>query len=123
MLTQPPLVPRAHDLPPLWDGDPIEWGEWEMPMSAVFICPPLKSFRPDCCPKCGCTDERPTARGAVRVAPIDPRSGLRKLRAGRIVLNLLALRCPDCRHDQVTDLYGSRVWDLDESDYTNEGSW
>jgi hypothetical protein len=35
---------------------------------------------------------------------------------------LTAFRCPDCRHDQIDDRDG-HTWDLDESDYSEDGSW
>lgn len=38
--------------------------------------------------------------------------------------DLVAMRCPHCHHDQVIELRDSfNVWDLDDNDYTPEGSW
>ena len=35
---------------------------------------------------------------------------------------LTAFRCPSCGHDWVLD-GEMRAWDLDETDYTDRGSW
>ena len=46
----------------------------------------------------------------------------RRSRSGYQPGRLFAWRCPDCKLDQVTDLSGV-VWDLDDDDYTDEGSY
>ncbi len=33
------LWPREHDLPPRWDGLPVEWGDWS-DTTNVIISPP-----------------------------------------------------------------------------------
>ncbi|WP_232425892.1 hypothetical protein [Mycobacterium sp. JS623] len=40
----------------------------------------------------------------------------------RLALILTAFRCPACGHDWVLDTDG-QAWDLDETDYTDLGSW
>ena len=49
------LWPREHDLPPRWDGLPVEWGDWS-DTAAVIICPPTR--HPDRCDHCGTTRPR-----------------------------------------------------------------
>ncbi len=47
-----------------------------------------------------------------------------QLRGGRIAVGYLtAWRCPDCRGDWVTQPGAPNPWLLDDSDYTDEGSW
>jgi hypothetical protein len=114
---------RAHDLPPSWDGVPVEWGEWAE-MVEPFICPPPKD--PRCCPQCGSTKTPNRARGK-RVVPF----GDNVVRLGRARLrprehrapDLVALRCPACEHDTVWDMVTNEWWDLDDSDYLDGGSW
>lgn len=111
---------RPHDLPPRWDGHPVEWHDWAL-MEPVFVCPPQ---RRECCPRCGSTADQPCNRGSVR---INPRTELESRRSGRlgrpIFLSLVAFRCPDCCHDQVLEVSTSRWWDLDPDDYLDDGSF
>ena len=46
------LWPREHDLPPRWDGLPVQWGDWS-DTADVIICPPPR--RPERCDHCGVT--------------------------------------------------------------------
>lgn len=46
------LWPREHDLPPRWDGLPVQWGDWQ-DSPEVFICPPPKKDAE--CGSCGST--------------------------------------------------------------------
>ncbi|MCX2931372.1 hypothetical protein ORI20_13895 [Mycobacterium sp. CVI_P3] len=101
------LWPRDHDLPPRWDGLPVEWGEWT-DLATVFICPPPR--RPERCGKC--KSERPSLMNVGRV------SGAGRQFIGRLTV----FRCPDCRHDSVRD-HHDRMWDLDPTDYTDDGSY
>jgi hypothetical protein len=39
-----------------------------------------------------------------------------------LALILTAFRCPSCSRDSVLDTAG-QTWDLDETDYTDRGSW
>lgn len=125
-----PVAPRAHDLPPRWDGRRVEWGQWDT--TRVIICPPPK---PEPCHVCGSTEQPATCRGAVRSAPGEvvpirrPRSytdALENQRAeqrGVVLLTLVATRCPDCLTDQVWEPRTDAWWDLDDSDYGDEGSY
>lgn len=115
------LWPREHDLPPRWDGLPVEWGEWD-DTARAFICPPQK---PDRCDRCGSTRARLFSIGRIWTDPVTapPSIGLARLRGGRHLVGILsAFRCPDCGHDSVLD-QDHRNWDLDEADYTEDGSW
>lgn len=102
------MFPRDHDLPPKWDGRPVQWDGWHTLMPA-FICPPPKR---DCCPACGSLTEPVSNTGRVFADP--------DLRVP--VGMLFAFRCPDCRIDLVLDSHGRDGWVLDESDYSDEGS-
>jgi hypothetical protein len=115
------LWPRQHDLPPRWDGLPVEWEPWT-PTTATFICPPPR--KPLTCHRCG--DPRPPEVSIGRIwtdpdtAP--PAIGVARLRNGRHVVAVIsAHRCPGCSHDTVFE--GDQAWDLDETDYTEDGSW
>ena len=95
---------RDHDLPPSWDGEPVAWSDWEQ-MAPMFICPPPK---PKPCKVCGTYEPHITNSGRV-------------IQNDGHLLRLTAFRCPDCRTDQVIDWAGD-IWDLDPSDYTDDGS-
>lgn len=101
---------RLHDLPPLWDGHPVTWGEWEKGIEgAVFVCPPPKV--PDHCVRCGSVELQIRNRGLVRPVPL--------------VLTpwvLWVWRCPDCYLDDVWDLATDEWWTLDDTDYEDDGS-
>lgn len=130
-----PTLPtdRAYDLPPFWDGKPVVWEGWQ-PLADAFICPPP---RKECCPACGSL-ERPTLnRGRVGTSTEVTHQDIADTDAARKRLpdkirykiktkayyELAAFRCPDCRHDQVSQLFGDTTWDLEEHDYTADGSW
>ena len=110
-----PPAPRAHQLPPKWDDCTVEWGGWQRDNSSMRY-----HTRPDCCPNCGSLAERVLNVGKLRND--GPRVFLaRRSRSGYQPGRLFAWRCPDCKHDQVTDLSGV-TWDLTDDDYTDEGS-
>lgn len=113
-----PLWPRQHDLPPRWDGMPVEWGNWT-DTDDIFICPPPK---PEKCEHCRST--RPPLMNLGRIWT-DPATTPAIGGGRQIVANLAALRCPDCRRDHVLLLaHGEwQAWNLDETDYTDDGSW
>ena len=116
------LWPRDHDLPLRWDGLPVQWGTWS-DTSGVMICPPPK--QPDRCAHCGSA-----AAALINIGRIwtDKHSaptaiGRSRMRGGKHLVGLLTVfRCPACEHDHVLDPNG-QSWDLDESDYTDGGSW
>ena len=110
-----PTAPRAHQLPPKWDGCTVEWGEWQRDDSSLRL-----HLRPDCCPICGSLTARTMAMGMVRSD--GPRVFFLRSHRGYQLGRLFAWRCPDCKHDQVTDL-GGALWDLDDTDYDDDGSY
>lgn len=95
---------RKHDLPPLWDGEPVVWGRWRPPV-AIFMCNRSARVEPAFCTACHSTANPALATGTV----------------GRF-RRLTAFRCPDCGHDTVADADTGEVWDLDPTDYQDEGS-
>lgn len=115
------LWPREHDLPPRWDGLPVEWGCWD-DTGRAFMCPPPKPQR---CARCGSEHPRLINVGRLWTDPATapPAIGPTRLRRGRHLVGVIsAFRCPDCGHDSVLDHLGNE-WDLDETDYTDDGSW
>lgn len=112
---------REHDLPPRWDGYPVEWTEWSDAPN-VFVCSPPKGW--GVCAECGSTSRRLRSSG-TRVIPFDDNviriaKGMLHPRETRAALT--AYRCPDCLHDVVVDLWTDQVWDLDVTDYGDDGS-
>lgn len=115
------LWPRDHDLPPRWDGLPVDWGEWD-DSGRGFVCPPP---RPQCCDRCGSPRPRLFNVGRIWTDPgtAPPAIGVARLRRGRHLVGVIAaFRCPDCEHDSVLD-HHEKSWDLDDTDYTDKGSW
>lgn len=112
------LWPRQHDLPPRWDGLPVEWGEWS---DHPIVCGQWKSEK---CTHCGSLRDSRINLGRIWAERTD---SLRTInRAPRaLVANIAAFRCPDCGHDRVVDGLGpdAQTWDLDPTDYTDDGSW
>lgn len=123
MLPLWPAEPREHDLPPLWDSYPVEWGEWR-DTGTVFMCPPPRSREK--CEHCGSTESQAINIGRIWSNPesAPPAIGRARLqRHQRHVVEVLSVfRCPDCEHDVVLDGDGT-PWDLDPTDYTSNGSW
>ena len=135
-MTGQPTLPtnRANDLPRFWDGRAVVWDGWE-PQLDAWICPPPK---PSCCRACGSFARPVTNRGRVtrfagithdQIAAADAARdrlplGYKSRLKGHpgTQHELTTFRCPDCRHDQILDRDGS-MWNLDESDYSDEGSW
>lgn len=115
------LWPREHDLPPRWDGLPVQWGD--LSDTAAIICPPPR--KPDRCDQCGTTRARLSNIGRVWTdAASAPASiGRARLHRNRHLVSLITVfRCTACNHDSVVDPNG-RMWDLDITDYTDDGSW
>jgi len=108
-----PRSDRAHDLPPAWDGLPVEWRGWGATPTTLGYHLPLDAIA---CRRCGSLDEQLHNVGVVDLGPSDDAED-----SGRYI-RLLAFRCPDCRHDQVLDQDDDELWDLDESDYGDDGS-
>lgn len=118
-MTQPPLPflldasgPRTHDMPPRWDGKPVQWRPWS-DVGSVFVCsrgPGSRKPEPSC--PCG-------AFGVVQMC-----SGLID---GTVALS--ATRCAACGTDTVVELgddwpaTSGPVWTLDwPEDYGDAGS-
>ena len=116
------LWPREHDLPPRWDGLPVEWGAW-IDSAPIIMCPPPK--RPSRCGRC--RSERPvlvcTGRLFSDPATAPPAIGQARLSRDRHLVGVMAaFRCTDCQHDTVRDPDG-QYWDLDDTDYRDAGSF
>ena len=62
---------------------------------------------------CGCEDEN---RARLPLAWRDKRAPV-------ALYELTAFRCPDCLHDQVQEMLDGTLWDLDDSDYDDAGSF
>lgn len=123
-----------HDLPPKWDGRKVTWGQWQStsPTTVDFHLPANERS----CTECGSLADPDTNRGKVAAHwdETEVVEEVRRTKSGREYVRdverparqkttLVALRCPDCDHDQVLDMTTSEAWDLDSSDYTDTGSW
>jgi hypothetical protein len=93
---------RLHDLPPSWDGQPVEWSGWEAYTTTAELHLPLDQLA---CKACGSL-----GREAVTIGVI---AGLAQLSA---------FRCVDCRADVVWDRTADEWWDLEPADYLDQGS-
>lgn len=105
-----------HDLPPKWDGWPVDWEGWGWFVG--FICFRSKGAgpRPQVCSKCGHVGEQPMNRGRAR----EPFPWRGRFQGNRL---LIAFRCAGCRHDVVmTNIADPEWWDLDPADYLDAGS-
>lgn len=118
------LWPRRHDLPPRWDGLPVEWGAWtDTAAPGTFLCPPPR--HPDRCDRCDSTLPKILCTGRIWTDPATapPAIGPARLLRGRHLVGILtAFRCTHCRHDSILD-HAGMLWDLDPTDYTDTGSW
>lgn len=125
------LVHSAHDLPPSWDGQPVEWTPWNDARSTLPLHVPAEALA---CDKCGAVDEsliswgkrppdRPTYPGTRTKTT---KSGHRYEVAAEVpswpVRDLSAARCRHCGHDVVTDTRTGESWDLEPEDYGPDGS-
>lgn len=101
-----------HDLPPLWDGDPVTWDAWHSGASSLDFHVPLADLA---CHHCGLLGSRQIAHGTIHHHPSV---------TGRIenVAVLFAFRCPGCLHDEVWDRRTDDMWEVDEDDYLAAGS-
>lgn len=111
---------REHDLPPKWDGHPVEWDGWSE-ASDIFICPPPGD---EPCHMCGSVRRGLITGGTVTADWPDGVAAIRQARLRERVTRwrLSVFRCPDCRHDTVWDMRTDQWWDLDHSDYGPDGS-
>lgn len=113
--TTPHLAMTHHDLPPKWDGWPVEWEGWGF-APPIHMCGKGLDLRGDVCGKCGYVGEQPMNRGRAR----EPFPWRGRFQRGR---TLVATRCPHCRHDVVlTNVANPEWWDLEPADYLDAGS-
>lgn len=112
---------RDHDLPPKWDGHPVEWEGWRDSID-VFICPPPRDREP--CEACGCIGKPVMNSGTVTVHWPDSVTAIGRTRLRERVSRsrLTVFRCTQCRHDTVLDHNTDQWWDLDYTDYGPDGS-
>lgn len=130
---------REHDLPPRWDGFAVVWKPWQTP-PPVFVCPPIRDN--DVCTSCRLPRyHRGRPRWQTAVGLVCDRAWLdhddytrQQARRDRLPEHLRhevrtrwwrrlhATRCVHCDHDVVTDTQTGQVWDLDHTDYGDEGS-
>lgn len=126
------LVPTRPDLPPFWDGVPVEWSEWSQARSTLILHAPPETLA---CDQCGTVDEvminfgkRPPEKPTftttrTKTTKSGHKYGVPAEVKSWPVRDIYAARCRHCGHDRVTDLRTDEVWDLDESDYAPEGSY
>jgi hypothetical protein len=116
----------GNDLPPKWDGRPVEWEGWRNLETSMALHLPVDDLT---CRACGAIGERAINSGKrLRTFRKEQRtkSGaiyLSTQRYRRPVRDLFAFRCRHCGHDQVLDTSTDQLWDLDPSDYSDEGSY
>lgn len=101
---------REHDLPPKWDGAATSWGDWDE--MGTVLCSKVKR---EPCDRCGSTTQPRVAVGFTIPTRSGPVVHLHERR-------LHAFRCPGCLHDTVWDMSTGEWWDLDPTDYDDEGS-
>lgn len=127
------LVHTRHDLPPSWDGVPVEWSEWsaEESRSTIVLHAPAHTLA---CHECGSVDESRISWG--KRPPENPTMMTTRTKTTKsghkyevphemeawAVRDIVASRCRHCLHDVVTDMRTGEAWDLDESDYGSDGS-
>lgn len=119
-----------HRLPPLWDGQRVEWGPYEI-APAVQVCPPPKAER------CACgSDASPShARGLRQPLPGEMVDST-KAKLGRFgrwvhvparvpawpLADLTAIRCAGCGEVTVWDMRTDEWWTLGPEDFGPGGS-
>lgn len=126
------LVAQRPDLPPAWDGAPVEWSEWSTGHTTLALHIPADKLA---CDHCG-TVEEPSINFGKRPPehPTVMTTRTKTTRSGRKyevpheipswpIRDLIAARCRHCGHDTVHDLRTDERWDLDESDYSPAGSY
>jgi hypothetical protein len=106
---------RPYDLPPLWDGRPVQWSDWtdEAESTTLRFHVPADHWA---CTGCGwIRDSELRAVGTLL-----PGGGVTDMWPH---VRLVVRRCPGCHLDEVTDIDTGEVWDLEDTDYTDAGSW
>lgn len=122
-----------HDLPPLWDCEPVMWHGWSPPEMRTTLAFHLPADAL-ACNQCGAIDENYCNFGSrVPQTDTEPEIVARYITPGNLdevvrlvparpVRNLVAFRCRHCCHDRVHDLRTNQTWDLEPDDYTDAGS-
>lgn len=116
---------RPNELPVAWDGVPLTWGDL-MPLYAMTHVEPYA-----CNGHNGTSTAVDVYIGKVPGEPVEPywirdkTTGHARKRPGWETRHarLVLYRCLDCGHDQVFDTDSDTYWDLDETDYADEGSF
>jgi hypothetical protein len=112
------MTDHTHDLPPLWDGQAVQWSAWTDEGGIAGRTTLMFHVPADHWACTGCGWIRDTELRAVGTLMPD------RVNPGKFPhIRLLVRRCPGCRLDQVTDISTGEVWDLDETDYGDTGSW
>lgn len=127
------MISHRLDLPPAWDGVPVEWSEWSKGNTTLVHHIPLEQLA---CGECGALDEPSVSFGKRPVAAGETLTATRTKTTKRgdkyevpyevpawPVRDLIASRCRHCNHDVVTDLRTNERWDLEDGDYTPLGSY
>jgi hypothetical protein len=125
-------LPTLHDLPPLWDGRRVEWKGWTSDASTLGW-----HGRPQTCEVCGHVGDRAINLGLVFPHPGETMTEPKTVRSKRVkgreyvrnvtvlarpIYWLTAFRCSSCHLDTVWDRRTDEWWDLDPSDYGDDGS-
>jgi hypothetical protein len=125
------LVDNRHDLPPSWDGVPVEWSEWSTGNTTLALHIPADKLA---CEQCGAVEEPSISFGKrPPETPTFTTTRTKTTKSGHKydvhhevkswpIRDLIAARCRHCGHDVVTDLRTDERWDLDETDYGPDGS-
>lgn len=130
---KPQLKLIGHDLPPFWDGEKVRWEPWS-DGGRIIICPPPR-IEETACDQCGVIDQskKLICSGMRLDQGVKNYREKRRLPAGKTywhttmlppawIRDLVAFRCHHCGHDRVWDQRTDEWWDLDESDYSDDGS-
>ncbi|MGN7250066.1 hypothetical protein [Arthrobacter sp. SAFR-014] len=126
------LVHARHDLPPSWDGVPVEWSEWSEGHTTLALHVPADKLA---CDRCGAIEEASISFG--KRPPEHPTfmtTRTKTTKSGHqydvpheveawAVRDLIAARCRHCLHDVVTDTRTGEAWDLEAPDYEDAGSY
>lgn len=125
-------LPALRDLPPIWDGQRVDWRPWtDVKTTTAFHMPADQRA----CHQCGVIDEPLRSTGVLAPRPGEtfPVDRLRRTKSGHEyiktrhepawpIIGLSAARCRHCGHDTVTDERGGTTWDLGPEDYGPSGS-
>ena len=126
------LAHSRNDLPPSWDGAPVEWSAWTSNRTTLSFHAPAEALA---CDQCGAVDEPLICWGKrPPETPTFASTRTKMTKSGRkyevahevkawAVLDLIAHRCRHCGKDEVRDLRTDERWDLEESDYGAAGSY